>query len=60
MAELSNDIHAESMNVIFPKENNNQINFSLIPFYILDELIPIEVDERDKKETEKKLKIKKY
>ena len=55
MAELSNDIHNESINRIFNKENNN-IDFSLIPFYILDEVIPIEINERDKKATQKKIR----
>ena len=49
MNELSNEIHNQIMNELFPKENNNENNFSLIPFHILNEVIPIELDEREKK-----------
>ena len=58
MADLSNDIHNESIKEIFHKDNNN-INFSLIPFYILNEIIPKEANERKKKKTFKKVENKK-
>ena len=52
----NNNIHGKLMNELFKEENNN---LSLIPFHIFDEVIPIEVDERDKNEIEKKVENKK-
>ena len=62
MIILANDIHEQLIKDIETKKrivNNNINNFSLIPFYILNEVIPIDINEREKDIKKEEIKSEK-
>ena len=62
MIILANDIHEQLIKDMETKKrivNNNINNFSLIPFYILNEVIPIDINEREKDIKKEEIKSEK-